>query len=206
MGLFQYSILKKHTRQQNQRTIEKAWLVFTAHFHNPKVQANIRKSKEEQYQEGFLNDLFVNVLGYTKNPAPDFNLTTELKNVKGAKKTDGAILKLEKAVAVIELKGMNTTNLNKVETQAFGYKNNQPNCVYVITSNFEKLRFYIDDAVEFEEFNLFKLARERFNLLWLCLSKNSILKGLPKQMKTESLMREEEVTQKLYNDYSKKVW
>ncbi|MGB1206938.1 MAG: Eco57I restriction-modification methylase domain-containing protein [Chitinophagales bacterium] len=202
MGLFQHSILKKHARQLHKRSVERAWQVFTNHFHNPKVQENIRKAKEEQYQEGFLDDLFVKVFGYTKNPAPDFNLTTELKNAKDAKKTDGAILQLNKALAVIELKGMNTTNLNKVEPQAFGYKNNQPNCVYVITSNFRKLRFYIDNAVEFEEFDLFELTRERFDLLWLCLAKNSLLKGVPKQMKTESLLREEEITQKLYNDYS----
>ncbi len=97
----------------------------------------------------------------------NFNLTTELKNIKGSKKTDGAILNGEIALAVIELKGTNTTDLSKVETQAFGYKNNQPGCNYVITSNFEKLRFYIDNAVDFEEFNLFQLRKERFKILWL---------------------------------------
>ena len=50
------------------------------------IQENIQNSKEEQYQGEFLIDLFVNVLGYTKNPTPDFNLTTELKNIKGSKK------------------------------------------------------------------------------------------------------------------------
>ena len=78
----------------------------------------------------------MDVLGYTKNPTPEFNLTTELKNIKGSKKTDGAILKGEKALAVIELKGTNTTDLSKVETQAFGYKNNQPIYQYIINTNF----------------------------------------------------------------------
>lgn len=160
MSLYQSSVLKKYLKGIESTKIDEAWSRFTAHFHNKTIQENIRNSKEEQYQGEFLIDLFVNVLGYTKNPSPDFNLTTELKNVRGAKKTDGAILQDEKALAVIELKGTKTTDLSKVEPQAFGYKNNQPACVYVITSNFEKLRFYIDNAVEFEEFNLFQINRE----------------------------------------------
>lgn len=141
MSLFQNSVLNKYLRGLESEKVTQAYQRFTSHFHNVIIQENIQNSKEEQYQGEFLIDLFVNVLGYTKNPTPNFNLTTELKNVKGSKKTDGAILKDEKALAVIELKGTDTADLSKAETQAFGYKNNQPGCNYVITSNFEKLRF-----------------------------------------------------------------
>jgi type I restriction-modification system DNA methylase subunit len=202
MSLYQNSVIKKYLKGIETAKVDEAWEKFTAHFHNKAIQENIRNSKEEQYQGEFLIDLFVNVFGYTKNPTPNFNLTTELKNVKGAKKTDGAILKDEKALAVIELKGTNTTDLAKVENQAFGYKNNQPGCIYVITSNFEKLRFYIDNAVDFEEFNLFQITRERFEVLWLCLSSEYLLKNTPKQIKDESLTQEENITKKLYKDYS----
>ncbi|NJX13945.1 Eco57I restriction-modification methylase domain-containing protein [Tamlana crocina] len=207
MGLFQNSVLNKYLKGLDAEKVNDAYQQFIAHFHNPTIQENIRNSKEEQYQGEFLIDLFVNVLGYTKNPTPDFNLTTELKNIKGSKKTDGAILSREhaplaKALAVIELKGTNTTDLSKVETQAFGYKNNQPGCNYVITSNFEKLRFYIDNAVDFEEFNLFQLSKERFDILYLCLSAEYVLKDIPKQIKNESLTQEENVTKKLYKDYA----
>jgi len=202
MSLYQNSVLKKYLKGLETNRVNKAWEKFTAHFHNASIQENIRNSKEEQYQGEFLIDLFVKVFGYTKNPNPNFNLTTELKNAKGAKKTDGAILKGDKALAVIELKGTNTTDLAKIETQAFGYKNNQPGCVYVITSNFEKLRFYIDNAVDFEEFNLFQLTKERFEVLWLCLSSKYLLKNTPKQIKDESLTEEEKVTKYLYKDYS----
>ena len=202
MSLFQNSVLNKYLKGLESEKVTQAYERFTSHFHNPTIQENIRNSKEEQYQGEFLIDLFVNVLGYTKNPTPDFNLTTELKNIKGSKKTDGAILKGEKALAVIELKGTNTTDLSKVETQAFGYKNNQPGCNYVITSNFEKLRFYIDNAVDFEEFNLFQLSKERFDILWLCLSSEYLLKDIPKKIKDESLTQEENVTKKLYKDYA----
>lgn len=202
MSLFQNSVLNKYLKGLESEKVTQAYERFTSHFHNPTIQENIRNSKEEQYQGEFLIDLFVTVFGYVKNPTPDFNLTTELKNIKGSKKTDGAILKGEKALAVIELKGTNTTDLSKVESQAFGYKNNQPGCNYVITSNFEKLRFYIDNAVDFEEFNLFQLSKERFDILWLCLSSEYLLKDIPKKIKDESLTQEENVTKKLYKDYA----
>ncbi len=202
MSLFQKSVINKYLNNLDKVKVDDAWSKFRNHFHNKVIQQNIRKSKEEQYQGEFLIDLFVNVFDYIKNPAPEFNLTTELKNVKGAKKTDGAILKDEKALAVIELKGTNTTDLAKVEAQAFGYKNNQPGCNYVITSNFEKLRFYIDNAVDFEDFNLFELTRERFDVLFICLSSEYLLKDIPKKIKNESLTQEEDVTKKLYKDYA----
>jgi len=202
MKFFQNSVLNKHLKAQDTAAIKTAYSRFTARFHDPEVQENIRNSKEEQYQGEFLIDLFVNVLGYTKNPAPNFNITTEHKNVKDSKKADGAILINGVVKAVIELKGTETTDLNRIETQAFGYKNNQPECVYVITSNFEKLRFYIDNAIENIEFNLFTLTEKEFELLWLCLAFVNIEKNLAKRIKDESLSQEDVITKNLYNDYS----
>ncbi|WP_242529666.1 Eco57I restriction-modification methylase domain-containing protein [Psychroflexus sp. ALD_RP9] len=202
MALFQSTVVQKYLKAQNQKELQEKWEAFQAHFHDPSIQENIRNAKEEQYQEGFLRDLFVKILGYTLNPDTDFNLTTELKNVKNSKKADGGILVKEKVVGVIELKGTNTTDLSKVETQAFGYKNNQTNCTYVITSNFEKLRFYIDNAIEHQAFNLFELNQEQFNLLYLCLAYQNISKDTPKKIKTESLSQEDTITKQLYKDYS----
>jgi len=169
MSIFQKSIVKKHLSSENQEVIKAKWNLFTSYFHNTTIQENIRNSKEEQFQEGFLRELFVKVLGYTLNPEPKFNLTTEYKNVKDSKKADGAIIINNHVKAVIELKGTDTTDLSKVENQAFNYKNNQPECVYVITSNFEKLRFYIDNAIEHLEFNLFNLTEDEFQLLYVCM-------------------------------------
>lgn len=202
MSLFQSSVLQKHLSAQDQDSIASAYEKYTAYFLNPQIQENIRGSKEEQFQEGFLRELFVNILGYTINPNPNFNLTTELKNIKDAKKTDGAVLKDGKALAVIELKGADTKDLDKVTDQAFNYKNNQPECVYVVTSNFEKLRFYIHNAVQHEEFHLFTLTFDQFKLLWLFLQKDNILRGVPEKLKEESLLEEERVTKRLYKDYS----
>lgn len=202
MPLFQNSVVTKQLQSQDKTKLVAQWNVFKNHFHNPVIQDNIRNSKEEQYQGEFLIDLFVNVLGYTKNPTPDFNITTEYKNVKDSKKADGAIIVNDKVKAVIELKGTNTTDLNKIEVQAFGYKNNQPDCVYVITANFEKLRFYIDNATEHLEFNLFNLTEKEFELLYLCLAFENIAKDIPKTLKEQSLSKEKDITKSLYTDYS----
>jgi type I restriction-modification system DNA methylase subunit len=202
MKFFQNSVLQKHLKNQDAEFIKTAYKKFTAYFHNPEIQQNIRDAKEEQFQEGFLRELFVNVLGYTLNPSSGYNLTSELKNEKGAKKADGAILKDGKALAVIELKGTDTKDLDKINVQAFNYKNNQTGCIYVITSNFEKLRFFIHHSVDHLEFNLFTLSEDEFQLLWLCLSAGNLLTGVPLKVKEDSLLEEEKVTKQLYKDYS----
>mgnify|MGYP001794511690 CR=1 FL=1 len=202
MSLFQKSVLNKYLKNQDQDKIKEAYQQFTAYFHNPTIQENIRNAKEEQFQEGFLRELFVKVLGYTLNPEPDFNLTTEFKNQKGAKKADGAILKDGKALGVIELKGTDTQDLAKINDQAFGYKNNHSGCIYVVTSNFEKLRFFIHNAVEHIEFNLFTLSADDFAVLWLCLHSANIMGGVPLLANEDSILIEENVTKKLYKDYS----
>ena len=202
MPLFQASVLKKYISQLDKPTVQKAYKKYCKFFHDAKTQENIRNSKEEQFQEGFLRELFVDILGYTLNPTPKFNLTTELKNLKGAKKVDGAILKDDKALAVIELKGTNTKDLESIRQQAFDYKANQIGCVYVITSNFEKLRFYINNAVDFEEFNLFTLTETEFELFYLCLAKDNLLANKPLTIKEASIVEEENITKKFYGDYS----
>ncbi len=202
MGLFQKTVLKKHLLELNNSKIDAAYKRFTDYFHNPTIQNNIRNSKEEQFQEGFLRELFGHVLNYTLNPNPEFNLTTELKNTTDSKKVDGAIVIDDIVRAVIELKGMDTTDLDKWVDYAFRYKNSHQDCTYVVLSNFEKLRFYIDNTIEYEEFNLFTLNREQFNLLYMCLSYDNIKHNVPKRLKAESVSQEDQITKKLYKDYS----
>lgn len=202
MPLFQQTVIAKYLKTQDKNLLQEKWIQFQNHFHNATIQDNIRNSKEEQYQGEFLLDLFVAILGYTKNPQPNFNLTTEYKNVKDSKKADGAIVINEKVIAVIELKGTDTTDLGKIESQAFGYKNNQPDCNYIITSNFEKIRFYIDNAIEYVEFNLFKLKKSEFDILYLILGCNNLANHIAKGIKEESLSQEDQITKSLYKDYS----
>ena len=89
--LFQKTILKKYLGLIDKEVVSVAWKQFQAYFLDAQIQANIQQSKEEQFQEGFLRELFVKVLGYTLNPSPDYNLITEKKNETNSKKADGAI-------------------------------------------------------------------------------------------------------------------
>lgn len=202
MPLFQKTVLKEFVKAQNQPLIQEAFAKFQAHFGDQIIQQNILAAKEEQYQEGFLNDLFVNILGYTLNPQPNFNLITEQKNENNGKKADGAILKDGKVVGVMELKAVkDVRDLETFELQAFAYKNAHQNCRYVITSNFKDLRFYLDNTVEFEKFDLFNLDLEQFKVLYTLLHYKNIAKDLPITLKEKSIQREEEITLAFYNDY-----
>ncbi|MDR1896981.1 MAG: N-6 DNA methylase, partial [Prevotellaceae bacterium] len=201
MSLFQHTVIKKQTTAYSNK-IREVYKLYAAYFLNPDIQENIRHSKEEQFQEGFLRELFVKVFGYTLNPEPNYNLITEKKNETNSKKADGAILVNGEVKGVIELKDHKTTDLKQVEAQAFGYKNNNRKTAYVIISNFEKLRFYIENTIDFEEFNLFNLNEEDFAVLWICLAYENIAKDLPKQLKSESTNSEDKITKQLYKDYS----
>ena len=195
-------IVKKYLNNLASDLIEENFKKYSEHFIDSAMAERVKALKEEQYQEGFLRDLFVKCLGYTINPFENFNLTTEFKNKTDAQKADGAILKDGKPIAVIELKSTKTKDLRSIEKQAFNYKVHQTNCKYVITSNFGKIRLYIDDADKWEEFDLFQLSKNDFKFLYLCLSKKSIFNDIPAEMKKKSNQHEDLISKKLYNDYS----
>ena len=200
--MFQKAIIKKYLTSQNKELLHTKWDLYRDFFHNKGNQERIRELKEEQFQEGFLKELFVKIFDYIITPNENYNLITEFKNVKDSKKVDGVLFFNGSVKCVIELKGTNTIDLAKVEVQAFSYKSNQTNCNYVITSNFEKLRFYIEDAIEFIEFDLFELTQDEFNTMFLCLSSYSIENDIPLKLKLESISEEDLITKQLYQDYS----
>ncbi len=200
--LLQKNIIKKYLSLIGEEQTAKPWEQYQQFFMNEDIQANIHKIKEEQFQEGFLRELFVKVLGYTINPTPNYNLTTELKNEVGAKKADGAILIDEKVIGVIELKDHKTPDLASIENQAFGYKNKHKETRLVVISNFEKLRLYIDNAVEYREWDIFHMTEQEFRELYLCLAWQQVERGTVIKMKEESVSSEDQITKALYKDYS----
>lgn len=199
--LFQKNIIKKYIATLKD-DVEVAWNQYKSYFLVPEIQANIKQSKEEQFQEGFLRELFVKVLGYTLNPSPDFNLITEQKNETNSQKADGAILLDGNVIGVIELKDHKTTDLSKIEKQAFGYKSQHRDARYVIISNFEKLRLYIDNAVDYREWNLFAMTEDEFREMYLCIAWNQMKNGIALKIKSESVSSEDQITNALYKDYS----
>ena len=203
MGIFQKSVINKHLKTLDDKKVKAAYEQFKEFYGNKIRLHNIMQLKEENYQEGFLREVFVDTLGYTINPNENYNLTTEYKNLKDARKADGAVLKNGKAIGVIELKSTKTKNLESIKEQAFGYKNNQPGCKYVITSNFQKLRLYIDNSTEYKEFDLFQMDVQKFKVFWLLLNKESLFRDLPDKLKKETKFHENDVSAKLYKDYTR---
>jgi hypothetical protein len=200
MSLFQTSVVRTHLQHQDHHKVKEALAIYRSVF-VPKIE-NIRATKEEQYQYGFLDDLFVKVLGFTLNPTPDYNLIAEQKNTADSRKADGAILREGEVIGVIELKSTQTRIMDKIVDQAFGYKHSHPACRYVITSNFETLRLYIDTSDAYEEFDLFDMDEERFALLYALLSYESIMGDVPLTLKHQSKLQEENISNELYRKYA----
>lgn len=199
--MFQEKIVESSIKNLDENKLLKAYEEFKK-FQDKKDA--IKTFKEEVYQDGFLKDVFENALGYTLDTANpvNFNLKREMKNETDAKKADGVIIINNEVIGVIELKDTNTKDLNKVENQAFNYHNSHANSRFIIISNFAKLRFYIDKKVEFIEFDLFNLNFNEFKKLYLLLSFESIKNQIPLILKEKSLNFENEISKKLYKDYS----
>ena len=202
MAIFQKSVVEKFLSELEESVIDSAYSRFKEVYSVSRI-SEIKTLKEEQYQEGFVRDIFAKVLGYTLQPESNYNIELEKKNETDSKKADGAILKDGNVIGVIELKDNKTKSLDKVKDQAFGYKVNHKGCKYVITSNFQKLRLYVDDATEYEEFDLYSLDREEFARFYLFLGKESLIdKNLTDELKEQTKFHEEDISKQLYKDYS----
>jgi len=147
--MFQKSVLQSVS--QDESIVALRWASFQEYLAKKEF---VRGVKEEKYQDGFLKDVFENCLGYTldsTNPA-EFNLERERKNETDGKKADGAIHLNGEIVGIIELKAQDTKNLDKATDQAFGYLVSNSKAHYVIVSNFDELRFYIDKRLPLRSF------------------------------------------------------
>lgn len=202
MALYQESVLKHHISSLDEAILFPYWEHFKEYFLSSITQNIIQQKKEEELQYEFLENLFAKSLGYSLLSNEKQNLFVEVKNLTDSKKADGAIKINNEIKCVIELKSTKTKNLKDIQSQAFQYKISHPNCNYVVTSNFNKLRFYIENTTEYKEFDLFNLNYEEFKVLWICLSYESISIGKPLKIKNESIIQEEKVTKRLYKDYS----
>lgn len=199
LSMFQSSVLKNFPQDESLVAIR--WAEFQKFL--AKIDF-VKETKEEKYQTEFLQDIFVNCLGYTldtTNPN-DFNLEREKKNETDGKKADGVIYLNGQVIGVIELKDQKTKNLDNIETQAFNYHNSHSNSKYVIISNFDELRFYIDKKTAYEKFSLFNLTYEDFKRLHLLISYESIKEATPLKIKEKTANFEAQISKELYKDFS----
>ncbi|MBY0539941.1 MAG: N-6 DNA methylase [Campylobacterales bacterium] len=197
--MFQKSVL--NSIKQDESKVALRWAEYQKFL--AKVDY-IKTVKEEKYQDGFLKDIFENCLGYTLDMTDpsNFNLEREKKNETDGKKADGVIYVDKKIVGVIELKAQDTKNLDKIETQAFNYHASHSNSKYIIISNFDELRFYIDKKTAYEKFSLFNLTYEEFKKLHLLISYESIKDDIPLKLKEKTANFEQNISKELYKDFS----
>ncbi|MDN5130440.1 Eco57I restriction-modification methylase domain-containing protein [Aliarcobacter butzleri] len=197
--MFQKSVL--NSIKQDESLVALRWAEYQKFL--AKVDY-IKTVKEEKYQDGFLKDIFESCLGYTLDMTDpsNFNLEREKKNETDGKKADGVIYVDKKIVGVIELKAQDTKNLDKIEAQAFNYHASHSNSKYIIISNFDELRFYIDKKTAYEKFSLFNLDYEEFKKLHLLISFESIKTDIPLKLKERTSNFEQNISKELYKDFS----
>lgn len=199
MAIFQKSVI--NSIKQDESLIASRWNNFQNYI--AKIDA-IRGFKEEVYQDGFFKDIFESCLGYTlKTTNPnDYNLEREKKNETDGKKADGVIYVNGEIIGIVELKDQKTKNLDAVEGQAFNYHASHSNSKYIIISNFDELRFYIDKKTAYKKFNLFNLSYEDFRTLHLLIGYESIKENIPLKLKEKSTNFEQTISKELYRDFS----
>ena len=78
MSIFQISVINKYLKTLDDEKVTKARQQFDEFYGNKIRLHNIMQLKEENYQEGFLRQIFVDVLKYTINP--NFNHTIDFFN------------------------------------------------------------------------------------------------------------------------------
>jgi len=207
VNLYKPKILEKFVKRFSNKDINLAYQKFLSY---QEKQKDIEKFKEIEYQEGFLRDIFVKVLGYTlKTDKPDnFSLVREAKNEYDNKKPDAIIWINKIPKAIIELKDLKTRDLTKPKSkneldavsQAFNYKTSFKNCSYVIVSNFKEIRLYMSSKLEYIGFDLFNLTETDFKYFFSLFSFEGIKNDYPKEY-FESLKKDEkEITDKFYQE------
>ena len=185
----------------------------------------LSKSKEEEFQGEFLNDIFSFILGAVNKSSgnDEWNLQRESKTKIDGQKADGVIGFFDvngkdDVRAVIELKGP-TISLDQRQKrsgdtrtpveQAFNYAPKYgKNCQWVIVSNYKEIRLYrSNDMTEYEVFFLENLKDDlEFQKFIYILSFEALVGTANKKAKALELSEEYqknqiEIEKKFYNEY-----
>ncbi len=209
--------LSKHNFSERRKALNK-WI-------NNLENGVLEKSKEEESQAEFLNDIFATVLRATNkfNGQNEWNLQRETKTKIDGQKADGVLgffdTEGKKDVrAVIELKGSKVSldvrqkrsgDTRTPVEQAFNYAPKYgKNCQWVIVSNYKEIRLYrSNDMTEYQVFFLEKLKDDlEFKKFIYILSFYALVGTEKKKAKTIELSEEyqknqAEIEKKFYNEY-----
>ena len=178
---------------------------------------SIHNLNETQVESKFLQEIVINVLGYSGGPKPEDSWSVQSKQQIGAGEVDLALGEFTGAhrstIAPFELKGaridLDAIMPGRAKTpvqQAFEYANNNAGTKWVLVSNFVELRLYSygEGTQAFEPFDLARLHEpdecKRFLLL---LSQDQLLGGATAALLEESRAEDKDISEQLYADYKR---
>ncbi len=165
----------------------------------------LQSKNETQCEQAFNQDFFVKVLDYIPFPNEIYSIQPKDNVDSGGGQIPDATLGyfkngLKRVVAVVEIKDVNTPldkaqrrdgNMSPIQ-QAFKYKPQFKECGFVIATNFNEIRLFRDNQLDYERFTLTELIKpendyynfRKFYFL-LCSSNFITEKG---QTETEKLL------------------
>lgn len=190
---------------------------------------------ESECEQAFNQDIFQNVLDYTKYPELQYTIEPKWSTVMTAQKADAILWyfsakqQMDNAnhvQAVVEIKDANTSldapqkrewHLSPVQ-QWFKYKPQYEKCVWVIVTNFKEIRLYKDNQITGQSRNLVDLVNPEKDYLnlkffyYILNAKNFLAIPWEKESKTLKALSEvkiyqKEISNKFYKEYKKlRLW
>lgn len=184
----------------------------------------LKNRNEEKTEQAFNSDIFEKVLDYRNftnvNDKGIYSLEIKETTETTAEKPD-VLLGIFKnndekpqIKCVVELKSTGISldkaqrskgNLSPVE-QGFNYKNKYRGCEFVIASNFNELRLYKNNQLDFEEWTLENLLDEKddyfqFKKFYFLLSEKHLIREKTVNLLLNERVEQEKITKKFYQDY-----
>jgi len=220
-ALFKNKALKEELRNysvpdfENKLAIVNQWL-------NAHRSGNLAEKTESQCEQAFNSDFFEKILGYTAFPNTEYTIEPKATTDATGQKPDATLGyyddETKRTVAVVEIKNAKTLldksqqregNLSPIQ-QAFKYKPQFKNCLFVIATNFVEIRLLKDNQLDYESFTLESLADsaddyfEFKKFYYLLCAENFVCKS--GTTKTEGILssirrEEEQITKKFYKEY-----
>lgn len=165
-GLFKNRIIKKEKAGVFGISDLDKKLAMVKTWHAAYHDGTLKQKTEQQCEQAFNQDFFVNILGYKTFPGDVYTIDHKATTDASAQKPDAALGYFtgptRRTIAVVEIKDANTQldrsqkregNLSPIQ-QAFKYKPQFKDCEFVIATNFYETRLFKGNQLDYERFTL----------------------------------------------------
>ena len=193
-------------------------------WHRAHTDGSLKSKTESQSEQAFNQAFFEDVLGYIPFPAGEYTIEPKANTEATAQKPDAVLAHFTKGkipnriAAVVEIKDVNVpidrpqkrANSETPIQQGFRYKTQYKQCDFVIVTNFQEIRLFKDNQLDYEKWTLESLIDpkneyQNFRTFYYLLCAKNLLSKRGKS-KTESLLSEirieqDSITKKFYGEY-----